>query len=77
MHNKEFAGFRHEKQLLILKFYTMKTIKSVIAIILFSNLFFSCTPDNTVEEGINNSSIEVVATGGEQDGDIDDEQDGE
>jgi len=53
----------------------MKTIKSVIAIILFSNLFFACTPDNTVEEGINNPSIEVHATGDDDDGDIDDTKD--
>ena len=49
----------------------MKTIKYVIAIILFSNLFFACTPDNTVEEGINNSSIEVHATGEDDDEEID------
>jgi len=53
----------------------MKTIKYFIAIILFSNLFFACTPDNTVEEGINNSSIEVIATGGDGEDDIDDTKD--
>lgn len=49
----------------------MKTIKYFIAVILFSNLFFACTPDNTVEEGINNSTIENVATGEDDDEDID------
>lgn len=54
----------------------MKTIKYFIAIILFSNLFFACTPDNNAEEEINASSVEVYATGDDDDGDIDNEKDG-
>ena len=53
----------------------MKTIKYFMAIILFSNLFFACTADDTVEEGINNTTIEVFATGGDGEDSTDDIKD--
>lgn len=46
-----------------------------MAIILFSNLFFACTADDTVEEGINNTTIEVLATGEDSEDSTDDTKD--
>ena len=54
----------------------MKVLKYFIALLLFVNLFASCTTDDTVEDAIQSQNQEVLATGGDGDVDPDNEKDG-
>ena len=43
----------------------MKTLKSIIAIVLFVALVQSCTPNDIIEEQIYNQNIEILSIGDE------------
>ena len=54
----------------------MKLTMYVFAIFLMINLFSSCTPDDSVEVGLNNESQREIEPGGEYETPIDNEKNG-
>ncbi len=55
----------------------MKTLKNIFIMILFASFTIACTVDDTIEEQLNNqNNNEVIATGEEDAGTVDEERDG-
>jgi len=54
----------------------MKVLKYFIALLLFVNLFASCTTDDTVEDAVQSQNQEVLATGDDEDDDPDNDKGG-
>lgn len=54
----------------------MKKVKFILVVILFTNLLFSCTAEETIDDNIVNTTEDVYGTGEDSDEEVDNERDG-